>query len=263
MEFGTSFAYSDTEEVPIPMTQPIPTSPREALALTPWLTSVPQGTLDRLADQAVLHRVPSGSLLFEQAATAAFAEFVVRGSVELLGVRSDNENLVELIEPVDLLLPAAVLNRQPYLLRARVLEEAHLLMIQAEAFRDAVASDHALCLAILACEAAQFRRQIKQIKNFTLRSAEERVGTYLIRLFTAARTENAVQLPVEKRLIASQLGMTRETFSRTLAAMRKHGLRVSGDFIFAEDFAAAQARFPLDPLIDGAELVNPLPVRRR
>lgn len=236
-------------------------TPREALAAAPWLASVPAETLDRLAGQAVLHRVPQGSILFEQAETPAFAQFLVRGNVELLAVRGTEEALVELVRPVDLLLPAAVLNRQPYLLRARVLDEVHLLMIQAEAFRRGVTADHALCLAVLACQAAQFRRQVKHVKNTKLRSAEERVASYLLRLLEDAAGTSA-RLPMEKRLIASQLGMTRETFSRTLAALHRHGLRVEGDVVLVENPDMARSRFQLDPLIDGHEAILPLPIER-
>src|SRR3954454_6004139 len=101
-------------------------------------------------------------------------------------------------------------------------------MVQATSFRDAVATDHALCLAVLACQAAQFRRQIKHAKNLQLRSAEERIGCYLLQLLAGAAYGEAAPLPLEKRLIASQLGMTRETFSRTLGAIARHGIRVDG-----------------------------------
>ena len=228
--------------------------------MAPWLAAVPAATLDRLAANAVLLGMPNGSVLFEQAETPAFMLCLIGGGVELLGVRGTDETLVELLRPVDLLLPAAVLNRQPYLLRARVLEDAQILMIQAETFRQAVAADHALCLAVLACEAAHFRRQVKHAKNMKLRTAEERVGCHLLKLAEGARPGAKLPLPMEKRLIASQLGMTRETFSRTLAAVARHGLRVEGDHVIVEDIAAAQARFRLDPLIDGPEAVIPLNV---
>src|SRR5262245_27367500 len=117
-----------------------------ALRETPWLAAVSDGTLNTLAGHAVLHRVPSGSMLFEQAESSSFAQILLAGSVELLGVRDRDETRIELIQPPDLLLPAAVLTCQPYLLRARVLDEAHLLLIQAAAFRRAVVEDHALCL---------------------------------------------------------------------------------------------------------------------
>lgn len=236
-------------------------TPREALAATHWLGSVPAAALDLLARQAVLHGMPAGSTLFEQAETPAFALLLVSGTVELLAVRGAEETLVELVHAPDLLLPAAVLNRQPYLLRARVLADARLVMIQAETFRDAVASDHALCLAILACQAAQFRRQIKHAKNLQLRSAEERVGCYLLKLVDNAAPGVPVRLPLEKRLIASQLGITRETFSRTLAAVARYGLRVEGDIVHLEDSDAARARFQLDPLIDGREPMTRLDVK--
>lgn len=236
-------------------------TPRDALGETPWLQSVPAATLDRLAEQSVLHRMPADSVLFEQAETPAFALLVVEGSIEMLGVRDSEETLVEFVRAPDLLLPAAVLNRQPYLLRARVLDDARLVMIQAEAFRQAVASDHALCLAVLACQAAHFRRQIKHAKTLQLRSAEERVGCYLLGLTKAATPGRPSRLPMEKRLIASQLGMTRETFSRTLATVARHGIRVDGDLVTLENPAAADARFRLDPLLDGPESISPLPLK--
>jgi CRP/FNR family transcriptional regulator, transcriptional activator FtrB len=237
-------------------------TPRQALAGTPWLQAVPATTLDRLAAQSALHRMPPGSVLFEQGETPSFALLLLQGSVELLGASGSDETLVELLRAPDLLLPAAALNRQPYLLRARVLDEARLVMIQADAFRDAVASDHALCLAVLACQAAQFRRQTKHAKNLQLRSAEERVGCYLLGLAERAVPGNLVRLPLEKRLIASQLGITRETFSRILATIGRHGLRVEGDLVTVTDAEAAVARFRLDPLIDGLEIIDPLPTGR-
>ncbi len=236
-------------------------SPAEALGRVPWLCHVPAATIERLARQAVLHRVPTGSILFEQSETPTFAQWLLGGAVELLGVDGSNEVAIETVLPFDLLLPAAVLNRQPYLARARVREEAYLALIHADAFRDAVASDHALCLAVLACQAAQFRRQVKLAKNLKLRSAEDRVGCYLLGLVERSGGAARIQLPMEKRRIAGQLGMTRETFSRTLAAISRHGLRVAGDTVTVTDAAALRARFRLDPLIDAPEPVEPITLR--
>ncbi|VFU10953.1 helix-turn-helix domain-containing protein [Methylocella tundrae] len=236
-------------------------SAREALQEIAWLHEVQPETLDALAAEALLHRVPAGSVLLEQAETPVFAQFLLAGSIELLGIRNQVETLIELLLPVDLVIPAAVIGDQPYLMRARVYEEAHLLLIRAEAFREAIASDHAFCRAILGRQAAQFRRQVRMQKNLKLRSAEERVGCYLVALFGQSHTD-IVRLPLEKRLIASQLGMTRETFSRALAGMAKFGMLIRGDVLHIEDAAAARARFPLDPLIDGPEPIKPFQDRK-
>ncbi|HYA71757.1 MAG TPA: helix-turn-helix domain-containing protein [Roseiarcus sp.] len=235
---------------------------REALQSIVWLRQVSDLTLDGLAAQAVMHRVPAGSLLLEQAERPNFAQFLLDGSIELLGVRDRVETLVELVRPVDLVIPAAVISGRPYLMRARVYEEAHLLMVPAQAFREAVSSDHALCSAVLGCLTSQFRRQVRIHKNLKLRSAEERVGCYLVSLLGSSDAEVAVRLPIEKHLIASQLGMTRETFSRTLSSMARFGMKITGEVVHVENAAVARAHFPLDPLIDGPEPIIPLESRQ-
>lgn len=235
-------------------------TPRAGLAATPWLEAVPAATLDRLAAQAVLHRVPAGSILFEQAEVPAFAQFVLSGRVELVAVHEGCETLVETVAPIDLLLPAAVLNSQPYLARARVREDAQLVLVHADAFRSAVASDHALCLAVLACQAAQFRRQMKLTRSLRVRSAEERVGCYLLQILESTQPDTPLRLPLEKRHIAWQLGMSRETLSRTLAALARHGVRIVGDAIVISDLGLFRSRWRLDLLIDAREPIVPLPL---
>jgi hypothetical protein len=108
--------------------------------------------------------------------------------------------------------------------------------------------------------ATQLGCQVKHAKGVQLRSAEDRVGRYLMmELLDAARRGTTAHLPLEKRLTGSQLCMTRETFSCTLGAVAWHGLRVDGDRVIAEDaedIAAVHARLKLDPVIDGCETIR-------
>lgn len=230
----------------------------EALQSVSWLDGVALATMERLARQALVLRLPSGAQIFDQAEVPTFVQFLLSGSIELLAVRGTEEVLVELVQPIDVLLPAAILGDLPYLVRARVRDDAVLLLVQAETFRGAVADDHALCLAMLACQATQFRRQMRAAKAIRLRSAEERVGGFLLALAEAQPDAREVRLPLEKQQIAAQLGMTRETLSRALPALAGRGLRVVGDTILVDDMAAARAAFPHDPLIDGFETITPL-----
>jgi CRP/FNR family transcriptional activator FtrB len=77
-------------------------------------------------------------------------------------------------------------------------------------------------------------------------------------LLGSTDTDIIVRLPVEKHLIASQLGMTRETFSRALSGMARFGMVVRGNTVQVATAKAARARFPLDPLIEGSEPITPL-----
>jgi CRP/FNR family transcriptional activator FtrB len=231
------------------MTDPSFGSSIEALHLLAGLTEASRG---RLLAKALVHSVAPGTVLFEQGSLPTFQHVVLAGSAHLFGRSGEGkEVLIEIVRPGDLVIPAAVIAGAPYLMQARVLEASRFLLIEAAAFRRAVAEEPALAQAMIGSLAGQFRRMVRQIKNLKLRSSTERVGCYLLALSRAQKNAARVILPYEKNLIASELGMTRESFSRTLGALQDHGIKVRGDTILIEDANRLAAISNPDPLIDG------------
>jgi CRP/FNR family transcriptional regulator, transcriptional activator FtrB len=225
----------------------------ELLAM-PWLQPLSTSRRADLLESAVFHAVPAGTLLFEQGDMPSFQHVVLSGSVQLFGRSSiGREVLIEIVEPPDLVIPAAVVTASSYLMRARVPEPARLLLIHAAAFRRAVEREPLLAHAVIGSLAGQFRRLVRQIKNLKLRTASERVGCYLLALSQRQGTPDLAVLPYEKNLIASELGMTRESFSRALSALQAEGITVKGDGIEIWDAQRLAAACGPDPLIDGRE----------
>jgi CRP/FNR family transcriptional activator FtrB len=163
------------------------------------------------------------------------------------------EVLIEVVGPLDLIIPAAVVTGTPYLMQARVPEPSRFLLIHAKTFRAAVVSESALAQEVIGSLAGQFRRMVRQIKNLKLRSSTQRVGCYILALSKQQGTLDCAVLPYEKNLIASQLGITRESFSRALSTLQKAGLAVQGERILILDRARLAAECMPDPLIDGPE----------
>jgi CRP/FNR family transcriptional activator FtrB len=219
----------------------------------PLLRELKAAARARLLASAVTHSVAPGTVLFEQGDAPTFQHVVISGAAHLFGRSSTgSEVLIEVVEPPDLLAPAAVLTGSPYLTQARVLEPSRLLLIQAAPFRKAVLNEPALAQAIIGSLSGQYRRMVRQIKNLKLRSSTERVGCYILAL---ARRQggDTVVLPYEKGLIASELGITRESFSRALAALQQDGVEVQGDRIRIVDPVRLTAVSRPDPLIDPDE----------
>lgn len=203
----------------------------------------------------MFHTVPAGSVLFEQGDIPNFQIVVMSGSVQLFGrSTSGREVLVEVVAPPDLVIPAAVVTGAPYLMRARAPEPSTFLLIQARTFRDLVASDLALANSLIGSLATQFRRMVRQIKSLKLRSAVQRIGCYLLTLSQRQGTPEKAVLPYEKNLIASELGITRESFSRGLSSLEKHGIRIDGQTIWIDDAERLARESIPDPLIDDHEL---------
>ncbi len=207
-----------------------------------------------LLQNALVHSVASGTILFEQGETPNFQIVTLSGTAQLFGLATDGrEVLIEVVHAPDLLLPAAVVTGAPYLMQARVPEPSRFLLIHAAAFRAAVAADPGLSQAVIGSLAQQFRRMVRRVKSLKLRSSKERVGCYILALSQRQGTPERAVLPYEKTLIASELGITRESFSRALSSLEKSGMRVEGQTIVILDRARLAAECAPDPLIDGTD----------
>lgn len=220
----------------------------------PFFEALAGPARDELLKDAVTHRVAAGTVLFEQGDRPSFQHIVLAGSAHLFGQSSEGrEVLIEALSPGDLVIPAAVITNSPYLMQARVLEESRFLLVHAERFRNAVMNQPALAHAMIFSLAGQFRRMVRQIKNLKLRSASQRVGCYLLALSRRQGGADQVTLPFEKNLIASHLGITRESLSRALAGLQREGIEVRGDRVTIVDRALLVAACGPDPLIDPEE----------
>lgn len=220
----------------------------------PIFRAVSSSSRAALMRNAIIHGVAPGTVLFEQGDVPNFQLMVVSGSVQLFGKSAEGrEVLIEVVRAPDLIIPAAVVTGAPYLMEARVPEPSRILLIHADAFRMAVTADVALAHEVIGSLAQQFRRMVRQIKNLKLRSSTQRVGCYVLALAHRQGTPNRAVLPYEKNLIASELGITRESFSRALSKLEKAGIRVEGQTIAIVDRARLAAKCDLDPLIDESD----------
>lgn len=168
--------------------------------------------------------LPKGTMLFEQAEEPDFLHMVLEGSVGLQAKVAQGEaTIVEIFGPGELFLAAAVMLRLPYLASAVTLTEARVVMIPAEAFRDAVARSHELSRATTQLLARHWRLMVDQVVDLKLRSAEERVARFIARRIHEEIGAGEAPLPEPRKAIAARLGMTPETFSRVFANLEQQG----------------------------------------
>lgn len=220
----------------------------------PLLAALPAASRTGLLRHSVLHGVGPGTVLFEQGGIPNFQHIMVAGSVQLFGRSTEGRSvLIETVQAPDLIIPAAVVTSSPYLMQARVPEPSRVLLIHAAAFRAAVLAEPELARQVIGSLAGQFRRMVRQIKNLKLRPSTHRVGCYLLSLSQRQGTPGRARLPYEKNLIASELGITRESFSRALASLGSVGVTVQGDTILIADSVSLATQCKPDPLIDGPE----------
>jgi CRP/FNR family transcriptional activator FtrB len=220
----------------------------------PLFQGISERSRDDLLQNAIVHGAETGTILFSQSDVPNFQFVVISGSAHLLGKsKKGREVLIDVVRAPELVIPAAVATGAPYLMQARVPEPSRFLLIHATIFRARVAADPALAQIVIGNLSRQFRRMVRQIKTLKLRPLTQRVGCYVLAQSARQGMTNRVQLPYEKSLIASELGITRESFSRALSSLERVGLRVEGQTIVIVDRDELTARCAPDPLIDGQD----------
>ena len=72
----------------------------------------------------------------------------------------------------------------------------------------------------------------------------------LIRLHKDQNANGSIELPYDKRTLASLLGMTPENLSRAFNTLKPYGVKVEGSMIRLEDMNGLEVLAKVNPLID-------------
>jgi CRP/FNR family transcriptional regulator, transcriptional activator FtrB len=182
---------------------------------------------DALMRATYLQAFPPGLALFEAGERADFLPVLLEGRVELFGTWSGRRTTIMLIEPVQAVVLAATILNVPYLMSAKTWVKSRIALIPSENVRGIFAQDRAFSTALASELARGYVGAIRQIKNLKLRSGTERLANMLL-LRSEGAAGGEFELPVEKRLVASLLGMSPENLSRAFTALRGHGVEVTG-----------------------------------
>ena len=109
---------------------------------------------------------------------------------------------------------SSLIRDEVYLTSARTLAPTRILMIPAQAVCDVFDKDAAFARATVRELARRYRDVVRDLKNAKLRTGLERLANYVLRLAEERGRKGVVELGLEKRTLASYLGMAPENLSR-------------------------------------------------
>ncbi len=197
----------------------------------PPFTEMSDACFEEVLQMAYLQRFPPQVQLITEGDPADFLHIVIEGTVELFGTSNGRETTMAVLRPPSTFILAAVLKDAVYLMSARTIDRARVLMIPAENVRHAMEEDPAFARAMVMELASGFRSVVKTLKEQKLRTGVERLANYLIRAHDQTGSDGQVELTEDKRTLAAVLGMTPENLSRAFATLRAYGVEVHGSTI--------------------------------
>lgn len=217
----------------------------------PFFQNAEPEQVEAMLRGAFLQRFPAHVELIHTGEPADFLHVVVEGTVEMFSIHRDRETTLGVCGPGDSFILAAVLFDRPYLQSARALVASRILMVPADAVRQAFAADAGFARAVAESLALAYRSAIKELKNQKLRSGLERLANWLLTYDAENGSSGRFDFPFDKKVLASRLGMAPEVLSRSFAALGAYHVVVQGPSVVIHDMVALRKLAQPCSTIDG------------
>lgn len=215
--------------------------------------------LSTLAINAQYQTHNKGKILFLHDDKADRFYFIKKGQVKLFRETLDGvQAIANILDAGNTFGEEAIFDNNKYPYSAETIGEVEIISFSLSGLKKEIENNTKLSLNFLHSMAKHHRLQDKEIEHRSVQNASQRIGCFLLRLANQKQQPPVtINLPYDKTLIASQLGMQPETFSRALAKLKdKTGIRVKGSTIEMDNFeqlsnyscASCSSEFPCKDL---------------
>ena len=210
------------------------------LTRLPLFKGLPGDTIGRLTEGITEIEAPRKTVVARRGDVCDGLHIVLFGQMKLaLQTPKGSEKVIRIAGPRDTFGESEMFLNQKYMVSAEALSDAKLLHMSKMSVLQALHGDAEFAQRMLASLSGRLNRLMGEVEGYTLRTGTQRVIDYLVSLLPkeAAIGEVSIALPTKKGIIASQLNLTHEHFSRILHSLGDNGLiEVKGRTVRILDF---------------------------
>lgn len=188
--------------------------------------------LEAIAAGCSLRSLAKDETLFREGEKAEGFYVVQTGRISIFRLTPDGrEQIICVFQAPESFAEVTLATIETYPANAVALESSQVILVQKRHFRDLVCKKPELALHMLASMSLHLKYLVQTVHDLKGRQIEGRLADWLLRHAPPPAGADAVtfELPISKKTLAGQLGVTSETLSRTFARFRKEELiEVSG-----------------------------------
>ncbi|NNF16089.1 MAG: Crp/Fnr family transcriptional regulator [Gammaproteobacteria bacterium] len=200
----------------------VQSSPLAALRQHHLFSGLSNSDFAALAESMCTKTLRKGQFLFHRGDVASEFFFLERGQLELAVISPNGEKkILEVVQSGQSFAEAiAFMQRAVYPVTASALSDLELVQIPIEPYVALLRSNSEASFRLLADVCRRLHSQVREIERLTVQNARGRLSSFLLdHISRQDGDEASVQLDYPRRIIASRLSVTPETFSRLLRSM--------------------------------------------
>lgn len=196
----------------------------ECVNLVPMFHTLPENQKTEVARLVVQHEYPKGTIIYLAGDTVGHFMILEAGQVKISQVAANGkEQLLKVLQPGDFDGEAALFNGDQRNVTATALVDSNVCQIEQGAFQKLLQQSPQLSVSLLATMSQQINNLQEEKTLSSTADMAGKLAKYLVET-EAALDENPFKLPLKKKDIATYLGTTPETISRTLKQLSEKGL---------------------------------------
>ncbi len=198
----------------------------ETMSRMAFFQNWPAEAMAHLAAGTSLVTIGKNDVLASKGETLQHLYVVISGLIRLyIPLGNDMERVVALAGAGDSLGEACLMLDEPCPYNAVAGKDSHLLAIDGHLFRRELSRHWELANQTIGLLSRRLMESLRDTEICAQRSSVQRVACYLMQHQPALDAQcYEIFLPARKQDIAAKLGLSQETFSRTLGFMQKQGL---------------------------------------
>ncbi len=158
----------------------------------------------------------------------AFIYCLRSGSVEGWASLNDAETIVATSAAPMVFEVSTAVQHHASVLAIVTREASETIAIETSAFLKAIQDDQAVCHAALIHASRVNMQMIDRLLDHRLRTAEQRLGQWVLSAMERNGNSRTVTIGVSKRALAYELGMSPANLSRLFNVLREHGVEIKG-----------------------------------
>ncbi len=206
----------------------------DVLRGVPLFSKVEKADVELMAEQVRELRIARGEILFQRGDRPHGFYVLLEGRINLAFPSEQGaERVLEVIKPGESFGEALMFLGQPYPVFSQAGADSRVLDVPEQVINRLLDKDSQLAKKMLAGISIRLHELIGNLEACSMRSSAQRVACMLQHAKPPGEQDQYdVHLPAAKHVVASQLNLTPETFSRVLHVLSESGLiEVSGRVI--------------------------------
>lgn len=168
-----------------------------------------------------------GMIIFMEGQPGEGFHYIQQGRVKIVKISDDGrEHIIHLLDEGDIFAGVVLFNTAPYPATAVALEDCQIGMIKNSDLEQLALHNNALAMHLIKAINQRLLYAQQKIANLALHDVTARTAEVLLRLGKEKGRRNAggqitIEMALSRQDLASLVGTTRETVTRTLSSLKK------------------------------------------